>query len=214
MYWARNITGSVPALASRAAEDALFQKEVDHLAQLEDFDPLARRLEGRAPFYAAHGRGFWGSRAEQKVPWQTLVSLARAATLLCEQVGVEKRWKTLRDAVDWFTAVGWEIDRQGEVLFRDDAGLPGGLHGVRARLRRAYLRHLDRSNAAFSEILHHHGVDALGLSFAGELLAKARPPKDPMAVLVLDACRYDLGARFEQALMSARTSSGVRISAG
>jgi hypothetical protein len=200
VYWARNLTALAPALASRAAEDALFQKEVDHLAQLEDFDPLARRLEGREPFYAAHGRGFWGNRAEQKVPWQSLVSMSRAATLLRQQVSVEKEWKTLRDAVAWFTAVGWEIDRQGEVLFRDDAGLPGGLHGARARLRRAYLRHLDRSNATFSEMLHHHGVDALGLSFAGEVLAKVRPPKDPMAVLVLDACRYDLGARLSEML--------------
>jgi hypothetical protein len=188
----------VPPFASRAAEAALFQKEVNLLAQLEDFDSLARRLEEREPFYAAHGSGFWGSRAEQKIPWQSVVSLARAATLLREQVDTEKSWTTPRDAVAWFTAVGWEIDRQGEVLFRDDAGLPAGLHGVRARLRRAYLRHLDRSNSAFSEMLHQHGVDALGLSFAGEVLAKARPPKDPMGVLVLDACRYDLGARLAE----------------
>ena len=200
VYWARNLTALVPPLASRSAEEALFQKDADHLAQLEDFDPLARRLEEREPFYAAHGRGFWGNRAEQKVPWQSLVSLARAAMLLRDQVGAEKEWKTPKDAVAWFTSVGWEIDRQGEVLFRDDAGLPGVLHGVRARLRRGYLRHLDRSNAAFSEMLHHHGVDALGLSFAGEVLAKARPPKDPMAVLVLDACRYDLGARLAEQL--------------
>jgi hypothetical protein len=200
VYWARNLTAPVPPLASRAAEEALFQKEVDHLAQLEDFDPLARRLEEKEAFYAAHGLGFWGNRAEHKVPWQSLVSLARAATLLLVQVGAEKSWKTPRDAVTWFTALGWEIDKQGEVLFRDDAGLPAGLHGVRSRLRRAYLRHLDRSNATFSEMLHHHGVDALGLSFAGEVLAKARPPKDPMAVLVLDACRYDLGARLAEML--------------
>ena len=47
-------------------------------------------------------------------------------------------------------------------------------------------------------MLYQHGVDALGLSFAGEVLAKARPTKDPMAVLVLDACRYDLGARLAE----------------
>ena len=198
VYWARNLTGLVPPLASRAAEEALFQKEVDHLAQLVDFDPLARRLEEREPFYASHGCGFWGSRAEQKVPWQSLVSLARAAILLREHVGAEKKWKTPRDAVAWFTAVGWKIDRQGEVLFRDDAGLPAGLSGVRARLRRAYLRHLDMSNSAFSEMIYQHGVDALGLSFAGEVLAKLRPTKEPMAVLVLDACRYDLGARLAE----------------
>lgn len=200
VFWARNLTGPAPALASRAAEDALFQKEVGRLALLEDFDPLARGLQGGEPSYAAHANGFWGGRAEQKVPWQSLVSLARAATLLREQVGVEKNWNNPRDAVSWFTAVGWEIDRQGEVLFRDDAELPSGLHGVRARLRRGYLRHLDRCNAAFSEVLHHHGIDALGLSFAGEVLAKARPPKEPMAVMVLDACRYDLGARLAELL--------------
>lgn len=200
VYWARNLAGNVPTLASRAAEDALFQKEVDHLARIEEFDPLARRLEEREPFYAAHARAFWGSRAEQRVAWHSLVSLARAAVLIRQQGEVEKGWKAPRDAVAWFTAAGWEIDRQGEQLFRDDAGLPGGLHGVRARVRRAYLRHLDRCNAAFSELLHHQGVASLGLPFAGEILAKVRPAKDPMAVLVLDACRYDLGARIAELL--------------
>jgi hypothetical protein len=200
VHWVRNVSAPVPPLTSRAAEDALFQREVDLLAKLEDFAPLARRLEEREPFFAAHAGGFWGSRAERRVPWQSLVSLARAASLLREQAGAEKSWKTPRDPVTWFTTVGWEVDRQGEVLFRDDAELSGGLHGVRARLRRAYLRHLDSSNAAFSELLHHHGLDALGLPFAGEVLAKERPAKDPMAVLVLDACRYDLGARLAEAL--------------
>ncbi|SAL42337.1 alkaline phosphatase domain-containing protein [Caballeronia arvi] len=200
VHWARNLSGHVPALASRAAEDALFQREVDRLAQLEEFDPLARHLEEHEPAYAEHARAFWGSRAEQKVAWQSLVSLARAAALIRQQSEVEKGWKAPYDAVAWFTTSGWEIDRQGEQLFRDDAELPGGLHGVRARLRRAYLRHLDKSNAAFSELLHHHGVAALGLPFAGEVLASVRPTKDPMAVLVLDACRYDLGARIAEQL--------------
>src|SRR5262249_21617231 len=76
----------------------------------------------------------------------------------------------------------------------------GGLHGVRARLRRGYLRHTDRCNAAFSELLHHQGLASLELPFAGEVLSKARPAKDPMAILVLDACRYDLGARIAEML--------------
>ncbi len=200
VYWARNLAGNISALASRAAEDALFQKEVDQLAQLEEFDPLGRRLEEREPYYAVHAQGFWGSRADRRVPWQSLVSLARAAVLIRQQVEVEKGWKTPREAVAWFTVSGWEVDRQGEQLFREDAELSGGLHGVRGRLRRAYLRHIDRCNAAFSELLHHQGVADLGLPFAGEVLAQSRPAKDPMAVLVLDACRYDLGARIAEML--------------
>jgi hypothetical protein len=214
VHWARNLTMPVPPLASRAAEEALFQKEVDHLARLEEFDPLARQLEEKEPFYVAHRGGFWGCRAEQRVPWQTLVLLARAATLLREQIGAEKTWKVPRDAVVWFTTLGWEIDRQGEILFRDDAGLPAGLNGVRARLRRAYLRHLDRSNSAFSEILQQHGVDALELSFAGEILAKVRPPKDAMAILVLDACRYDLGARLAEMVDKGEPARRAEVLAG
>lgn len=200
MYWARNLSVPVAALASRAAEEVLFQKEVESLTQLEEFEPLARRLEEREPLYAAHAGGFWASRAERKVPWTAVLSFARAAVLIRLQTDVEKGWKTPSDAVSWFTKSGWQVDRQGEQLFRDDASIPTGLVGVRARLRRAYLRHLDRCNAAFSELLHHHGVAALGLSFAGEVLAKARSTKEPMAVLVLDACRYDLGARIAEAL--------------
>jgi len=197
--WARSLEGA-PALASRAAEEALFQKEVEQLTQLDEFEPLADRVAEREALYGVHVRGFWGSRAEHRLPWSSLVSLARAATLLRQQAGVEKAWKTAQEAVSWFTTVGWEIDRQGEALFRDDSALPSSLHGVRIRLRRAYLRHLDRCNSAFSELLYHHGIDGLGLSFAGEILAKNRPAKEPLAVMVLDACRYDLGARLAEML--------------
>ncbi len=199
-YWARSLAHPAPPLASRAAEEAFFQREVDRLARLEDFEPLAKYLEETEAFFGAHARGFWGSRAATRVPWQCLLRLARAAALLRQQSGVEKQWKNPRDAVAWFTTTGWEVDRHGEVLFRDDPGLPGGLHGVRVRLRRAYLRHLDRCNSAFSELLHSHGVDAVGLPFAGEVWAGLHPAKDPTAVLVLDACRYDLGARLAEAL--------------
>ncbi|WP_447972366.1 PglZ domain-containing protein [Nitrospira sp. Kam-Ns4a] len=200
VYWARNLTGTIPALASPVAEDTLFQREVEALACLDEFEPLARRLEEREAFYSAHAAGFWGARAERRVPWQSLVTLARAAVLLERESSAENSWKTPSDAVEWFTRAGWEIDRQGELLFKDDPNLPGALHAVRARLRRAYLRHVDRTNGAFSELIHHHGFESLELPFAGELIPTCRPPKEPAAVLVLDACRYDLGARLAERL--------------
>jgi hypothetical protein len=206
VYWASNLSTAIPALASPAAEESLFQKEIDHLARLEEFEALARRLEERESFYAVHARGFWGSRAERRVAWSSLLALARAATVIRQHVEVEQTWKKPSNAVDWYTTSGWEVDRQGEQLFRDDAALPAGLHEVRARLRRAYLRHVDRCNAAFSELLHHHGVETLGLPFAGEVLARVRPAKDPLAVLVLDACRYDLGCRIAETLDSGEPS--------
>ena len=199
-YWARNLERDVPPLASRAAEDALFEIEVHDLARLDEFKPLSERLERREAFFVAHARGFWGTYAERRVPWQSPLELARVGALILQQSEVERGWQTPGHAVAWFTTTGWQVDRQSERLFRDDLPLPGGLHGVRARLRRAYLRHLDRCNAAFSELLHHQGIEAVDLPYGGELLAKARPQKDPMAVLVLDACRYDLGAQIAEAL--------------
>lgn len=213
VHWARNLSGVIPPLASHAVENALFGREIDHLSRLEDFDALARHLEERESFYAAHARGFWGIRAEQRVGWQSLVALARAAVLIRQQVGVEKTWREPGDAIEWFTDCGWEVDRQGEQLFRDDAALPGGLHGVRARLRRAYLRHVDRCNATFSDLLYHQGIEALRLPFAGELLARMRPAKDPLAVLVLDACRYDLGCRLAEVLDSGEPTRRSEVQA-
>ncbi len=200
VYWARNLGGTCPALASRAAEDALFQREVDELARLEGFDVLAKRLEEREGFYSDHAKGFWACRAEVRVPWASLVVLARAAILLRSESSAESLWTNPRDVVEWFVRAGWQVDRQGEVLFKDDPGLPGGLQAVRARLRRAYLRHVDRTNGVFSNLVHHHRIESLKLRYAGEVLAGVRPAKEPMAVIVLDACRFDLGARLAERL--------------
>lgn len=200
VHWARNLPGPCPPLASAAAEGELFRNELAALDKIEGFDALALRLEERLPFYEAHGRGFWGSRAEERVPWESLVTLARAAALLRREGAAERSWKSPRDAVEWFAEVGWEVDYHGEILFRDGLGFPAALHAVRARLRRAYLRHLDRTNQAFSDLLGKQGFQSLDLPFAGQVLAQVRPARDPMAVLVLDACRLDLGKRLEERL--------------
>lgn len=213
VHWARNLTTPVPALASLAVEEALFQAEVDRIARLADFEGLARSLEEREVFYAEHARGFWGSHAEKKIPWASLTTLARAAMALRGQTTATKDWKTPRDAVDWFTMVGWTIDHQGETLFREAPALPAGLYGARAQLQRAYQRHLDGTNRVFSDLLERHGPAALGLAFAGELLAGARRPKEPTAVLVLDACRYDLGKRLADSVNKGEPVARGEVSA-
>lgn len=194
-YWARNISRPAPPLASRAAENALFQQEAERLASLGEFDLMAARLGERLQWYADHARGFWGRRAERKISWQSMASLAQTAILLREQAGAARTWNTAREGVDWFTTSGWKLDWQGEILFRDDAQLPDALRQIRARLRRAYLRRLDSTNTAFSEVLARQETANLGLPFAGHVLAKILSAKETTAVLVLDACRFDLGAR-------------------
>jgi len=215
-YWARGLTVLPPPLSSPAAEKALFEKAVEQVASIEDFEALAKVLETNAGFYRNHADGFWGKRAQDRVRWGHLSKLATAASVLWEQTRAERRWKSPSDAVDWFTHQGWEADQQGEVLFRDDDDLPGGLVGVLARIRKAYMRHLDATNLAFSELLSHVGVESLALPFAGQVindLVTHATAKEPVAVLVLDACRYDLGQRLAELLNQSEPIRRAEVSA-
>jgi len=131
-------------------------------------------------------------------------------------VKTEALWRSPANAVDWFIHQGWEVDQQGEVLFRDDAEMPGGLVGVLARIRKAYLRHLDATNSAFSELLSHSSVDSLALPFAGQVikdLVASATTKEPVAVLVLDACRFDLGQRLAELLNQSEPTRRAEVTA-
>jgi hypothetical protein len=203
-FWAQNLANlSDQPFASHAVERAIFEREVANLSSIEAFAELAEAFEARLTVYQAHARGFWGNRAMSPVPWDRLVRLAVAAGALAQHAGAEKRWKETAEAVAWFTNGGWEVDHQSEKLFADDPKLPGGLVGVLAKLRRAYLRHLDATNGVFSEMLARAGTESLNLSFAGDMLRLAADQasvKEPVAVLVLDACRFDAGCRLAEML--------------
>lgn len=215
-YWARGLTILPPPLSSPVAEKALFDKAVEQVASIEDFEALAKVLEVNLGNYCNHAESFWGRRAQVKVQWGHLAKLASAAGLLLQHARSEALWRSPSDAVNWFTHQGWEADQQGEVLFREDANLSGGLVGVLSRIRRAYLRHLDATNAAFSELLSHTDLDSLALPFAGqaikELVANATT-KEPVAVVVLDACRFDLGQRLAELLNRGEPTRRAEVSA-
>jgi hypothetical protein len=215
-YWARGLTVLPPPLGSQVAEKALFDKAVEQVAAIEDFDTLANALETNIGHYRNHADGFWGKRAQDKVRWGHLAKLASAASLLLQHARTEALWRAPADAVDWFTHQGWEVDQQGEELFRDDADMPGGLVGVLARIRKAYLRHLDATNAAFSELLSHSSVESLALPFAGQAIKEqvaSATTKEPVAVLVLDACRFDLGQRLAELLNQSEPTRRAEVSA-
>ena len=215
-YWARGLALMPPPLSSPIAEKALFEKAVEHVAAMEDFEALATALETNIGHYGRHADGFWGKRARERVGWGHLVKLASAASLLMQHTGTEARWRSPAEAVDWFVNHGWQLDQHGEVLFGEDAGMPGGLVGVMVRIRKAYLRHLDATNSAFSELLSHSSVDSLGLPFAGETikdLAANATTKEPVAVLVLDACRFDLGQRLAGILNHSEPARRAEVSA-
>jgi hypothetical protein len=215
-YWARNLPDMPAALASPAAENALFQAEIERLSKISEFEALVGHLDTHVTVYHDHARSFWGQQARTPVRWGHLAKLASIASLLYQQARVEVGWKTPADAVDWYVSIGWQVDHTGETLFQEDVHLPGGLVKVRAVLRKAYLRHVDRVNAAFSELLSHSAVASLGLPFAGDvikdLVGKASA-REPVAILVLDACRYELGCRLAEMLNRGEPSRRASVSA-
>ncbi len=200
-YWARNLTSMPRSWSSRAVEEALFLQTADRLDRLEEVDVLADELGRDVQTYKDREGRFWGREASNPVGWRYLVELAGAASLIVENRAVEESWKTVTDAIDWYSLRGWQLDQAGEQLFKESADLPPQLHRIRARLRRGYLRTMDRVGRTFSELLAKRKGNVFELPTAGEV-ALAELPRDnaPTALVFLDACRLDLGWRLAQLL--------------
>jgi len=216
-FWARNLD-QVPAsaFASPAVERALFEREVTRLGAIETFEELAKAFEARLTAYQQHEASFWSARAREPVAWSQLVRLGVAAVALVQHEGAQKMWKKVVEAVTWFSKTGWEADYQAEKIFVDDLKLPGGLVGVVAKLRRAYSRHLDAVNGVFSELLASEGTKGLGIAFAGDVIksaAEQASAKEPLAVLVLDACRFDAGCRLAEMLNRGEPARRAEVTA-
>jgi len=217
-YWARHLPDIPAPLASPAAEMSFFQREVEHLAAMDDYDTMIAYLDSRYGIYRSHSSGYWGQYAtnQNRVRWSYLTRIAGVASTLYQQVDTEKAWMSPADAVAWFTGGGWQLDQAGEIIFQEDSGVPGGLVGVRAGLRKAYLRRLDQVNTVFSDLLDRSKEENLFLPFAGDAvrdLVEKASGRDPVAVLVLDACRFDLGCRLAEILNQGEPVERVEVKA-
>src|SRR5262249_24871890 len=123
-YWARNLTSMPRSWSSRAVEDALLLKTTDRLDRLEESDVLVNEVGRDAQNYKDREGRFWGREASKPVGWRYLVEMAGAASLIVENRAVEENWKTLTDAIDWYSSRGWQLDQAGEQLFKESADLP------------------------------------------------------------------------------------------
>lgn len=86
---------------------------------------------------------------------------------------------------------------------------------VRKALRLAYQRHLDHINQAFSDLLAHHPLPP-DLSYAGAMIARevGKASKNrPVAVVILDACRYDVGQRLAALVNAGEPQERAEVSA-
>lgn len=213
-YWARNLTTMPRSKSSRAVEETLFTITADRLDRLEEVDVLAAELEKSGQVYRDREIGFWGKDATNRIGWRFLSELSGVAALLVENRNSEDAWKKLSDAIDWYTTRGWQLDQAGELLFKESADLPKQLHRIRARLRRGYLRTMDRIGREFSELLSKAPAKVFSLPTAGEIaLAELESQNTPTAIIFLDACRLDLGWRLAGLLNQGEPAQRANVQA-
>jgi len=213
-YWARNLETSPRSYSSPAVEETLFKQAAERLDRIEDVDPLAQELERQLQAFKDRESAFWGRLATRKVGWLYLVELAEAASLLVENSQAEATWKTVQDAIQWYSGRGWQLDLAGETLFEEKPDMPAQLHRIRARLRRGYLRATDRIGSAFSELLaHDENRELLTMPTVGEVvLVELERSQAPTALVFLDACRLDLGRRLAELLNTGEPARRAQVS--
>lgn len=213
-HWARNLPKAPRSFASKAVEDALFAEAVTKFDRLEEVDSLAKELEKSIQGFKDRERGFWSTHARVKTGWGFLVELGDVASLLIETDLVEQSWKTAIDAFQWYTTSGWKLDWAGEQLFKERTELSQNLDRIRARLRRGYLRTMDRIGRTFAELLARQKDFREQVPTAGEiLLDEIENDSAPTAIFFLDACRFDVGFRLRDLLNEGEPESRAHIRA-
>ena len=188
-------------LASYKGEMTLFQEEIKQINQFDNFLELATYLERKRESYQQHAKSFWGRSTKKKVSWDILAAFGRGAQKLRENDDVEKTWHNLNDSIVWYIEQGWQVDAEGESLMQEWPIEEEGLFSVQKILRKAFLQILDQTNTVFSELAAQDPLwpKKTSLLFAGEALqAKLDEKKDPAAVIIVDAFRFELGKRLTE----------------
>jgi len=212
-YWARNLPKPPRSFSSKAVEDALFAEAVTKFDRIEDVESLAKELADSIQSFKDRERGFWSSQARVKTAWRFLIELGDVASLLIESDKIEQTWKSLSDPLDWYATSGWKLDWAGEQLFKERTDLNQNLDRIRARLRRGYLRTMDRIGRVFSALLASNHQELASQPTAGELvLAEIENQNVPTAIFFLDACRYDIGYRLRELINEGEPEPRAHIS--
>ncbi|MFH1148378.1 MAG: PglZ domain-containing protein [Pseudomonadota bacterium] len=196
-------------LASYKGEKTLFQNEMEQINKFENFLELATYLARKEESYLRHAQGFWGQRTKKRVAWDVLAGFGRAAQVLRENEDVQKSWHTLKDSVAWYVEQGWRVDAEGECLMQEWPIEEADLFAVQKTLRKAFLQILDRTNTVFSEFAAQDTTwpGQASLPYAGEALkARLDEKKDPAAVIVVDAFRFELGKRLTEMINEGQAS--------
>jgi PglZ domain len=180
---------------SRAAEHAVFAAVCSRLAEKSGRD-LLDSLAAMGDDITRRDEGIWGKdcRHPQAIPWGELLRLSRAARTLHEARAAEA-WPNVQAAITWYVEGGWRIDFAGEEISRTLNTPASELIKLVAPLREAYRGGAERYMMQWSKLWTEAGCPPSSLPSVGEWMREQLHDGRHTAILMLDALRYDLGAR-------------------
>lgn len=195
---------------SQAAERALFTNTCLALTQQSGQD-LLLSIAALHETFVTHAHGFWGDAPEIRsadqenkdlasavVPWNELVRLSRAARMLL-QAAPKRTWNRPDDAIHWYAEIGWQVEQAGEVLMRHLSRATAELVGLITPLRNAYLSLWEEYMLLWSAVWTKAGCPIPpSIHSQGQWLLEELKDKQPTAVLMIDALRYDIGVALMQ----------------
>lgn len=193
------LTVTAEPFLSYAAERTLFANTCTHLAQLPPHE-LLTTIADWTPRFERHAEAFWGDTSRhrfadatqntQALPWSELARLGKAAQELLDAHPQE--WARPIDAVKWYTEQGWRVERAGEAMLRQTKRATTELLACLQALRSAYRARCEEYMIRWSDLWTAAGCPVPQFPTQGEWLLDHLKGSQPIAVLMIDALRYDI----------------------
>jgi len=199
------------AFLSQSAERALFAQTCTNLAKKRGRE-LLEALAVLAEPFTIHARYFWGDTPEISshfgedahlhshiIPWGELARLSRAVEALLN-AEPDKAWNKPDDAIKWYVQSGWQIEQAGEQIMRHLGRATAELITLITPLRDAYNSRWEEYMIKWSDLWTKAGCPQPLIKSQGEWLQEQLKASRNVAVIVVDALRYDIGMALKEGI--------------
>lgn len=194
---------------SQSAERTLFASTCTMLAQLHGRELLDTFVR-LGPLFEQHKRGLWGDDSQygsrdddtlraQALPWSQLARLSHAVELLLA-AAPRQAWANPTGAINWYVTKGWQVEKAGEELLRHINRTTPELLACITPLRTTYRARWEEYMIQWSDVWTAAGCPAPTLPGQGNWLLEHLKGSRPIAVLMIDALRYDIGMGLKEQL--------------
>lgn len=203
--WVKNnYNYSTAIFSSNSAEKTLYEHEIQKLVLFSSISEIAHHFDKHISFYEKHSESFWAKNSEKKLNWGLFLAIAEASKTLDENDGIENDWLSIEHAINWYYTNGWKVDSSCELAYEKISSEYPALNKIVNELKNSYLRLLDKTNTAFSELISKDSDwhSKLNYKYSGDLLRSKISKSDNIAIIIADALRLELAKKIENDINS------------